>query len=153
MNEIKGCRVAERLRSQSLLITRGHGPKPHYSARMSEQFKGLACILPSLLARMFVTMRRGLAQQIHLLNVARGSPKHVRVAFASLPSRYKKSAVQARAQSSTSTSHDEPHAARSWLLRRSSIRVSTLFTALLALGAGATALGLCVACHTSRSLH
>lgn len=85
---------------------------------------------------------RGLVQQIQLLGVARRSPKHERVAFVSPRRRDNKSFAQARSQSTTSSSKTEQ--AKSWLVRGSSIRVSTLFTALLALGAGATALGLCV---------
>ena len=88
----------------------------------------------------------GLAQHLKLLNVGRGRCS-LRIVFTS-PQRShdsKKSFGQARAQSTDSTSHNpEPHRATSWLLRGSSVRVSTLFTALLALGAGATALGLCV---------
>jgi hypothetical protein len=125
-----------------------------YPARMSERvltyfhvIRVGHVLLPSLVvsSRMSVTIRKGLAQQVHL-NSARRS-KHVRSAFASLRSRDGKSFVQARPRSTTSAPHNEPPVATSWLLRGSSIRVSTLFTALLALGAGATALGLCVGCH------
>lgn len=102
---------------------------------------------------MSVSIRRGLAQRIHVLNGVRRTPKHARAAFTGVRNRDTKSFIQARPQSTNLTSHNEPHGARSWLLRGSNIRVSTLFAALLALGAGATALGLCVAHHKSSSLH
>lgn len=100
---------------------------------------------------MFITIHKGLAQHIHLsfLNLARCSSR--RVTGTSLKQCHAQKSigprVQARSQSTTSSSHDSepPRVATSWLRRGSSVRVSTLFTALLALGAGATALGLYVA--------
>lgn len=103
---------------------------------------------------MSITIHKGVMQHIHLrfLNITRRSPKRVLgAAFGSLqPSHekqnFKLSPVQTRSQSTNSGPHNsEPHVATSWLFRGSSVRVSTLFTALLALGAGATALGLYVA--------
>ncbi|KAG6377623.1 hypothetical protein JVT61DRAFT_15441 [Boletus reticuloceps] len=96
------------------------------------------------MSSVMVMIRRGLEQQLHLFKAAQYSSKHATAAFAaSLRSHHNRSFVQARSQSTTtSTSHDQPNAARSWLRRGSSIRVSTIFTALLALGAGATLLGL-----------
>jgi len=64
----------------------------------------------------------------------RNHSKHVRAAFAIRNRPFQ--VVQVTPRFSTSA------AAGSWIHRSSNIRVSTLFTALLALGAGATALGL-----------
>ncbi|KAH0835839.1 hypothetical protein J3R83DRAFT_9708 [Lanmaoa asiatica] len=118
--------------------------RPALRITFGKLIEGLGSALPSLLlhSRMPATICRGLAQQIHLLNVATRSPQRLRVALASLRSCDRMSFVQSRARSTTSASHNEPHVAGSWLRRGSTIRVSTLFTVLLALGAGATVLGL-----------
>ena len=117
------------------------------AASDSEPFESQACTPMSI-----STIHRGLAQ--HTTHLPLRPTKRVRLAsIASLQQTHEKnnfgSAFQSRYRSTTpGTSHtsSEPRAATSWLFRGSRVRVSTLFTALLAFGVGATTLGLYVVC-------
>ncbi|KAF9239805.1 hypothetical protein BU15DRAFT_46251 [Melanogaster broomeanus] len=85
------------------------------------------------------SVRKELTQHIHLLNFVRRSQLHNTSSLRRATSSLRHGSKSFRCSHSSAS---QSHEANTGILRRSNIRMSTLFTALIILGAGTTAVGL-----------